>query len=358
VSDRTVDSDYMRFAKRETGARFNIASSGVADADLADIGVDLGGLTLHARGAEYGYAPLSQAIADRFGLDPACVVIPGGGCSFANHLAMAALLAPGDEVVVEAPTYPLMVSTLEFLGARVRRFHRRAEARWRLDPDALVITPATRLVVLTDLHNPTGAPAAEDDLAAVIAAAERVGARVLIDEVYRELTFADGQPSTAFAADRPVVVTSSLTKAYGLSGLRCGWILAAPPLAERMNALNDLFGVQPPHLMDQLAVAALRRLDTLAARARALIEANRASYLAVLGDHSALEAALFEPSTTVFPRVVGGGDALHARLRGRFETALVPGRFFGAPDHVRIGLGGDPAATREGLARVAEALAD
>ena len=355
---RVLHSDYMQFAKLKVEARYNLASSGVLNCSLADIGCDPAALALHGVNM-YGFVPLVERVAARFGVDADCVVMPGGGCSFANHLAYAAMLAPGDEVLVEQPTYELMTSTLGFLGARVTRFARRAEAGWRLDPDAVAaaITPATRLVVLTNLHNPTGALAEDAVVAAVAAAAARVGAFVHVDEVYRELLFAPGEARTSFREDGNIVVTSSLTKAYGLSGLRCGWILAPAALARRMRELNDLFGVQPPHIAECLAVAAFDRIDALRARGRAIVAANRAAYREILGGHEALEQRVFDQGTTVFPRLVtGDGDGLFEVLSGRFETSLVPGRFFGAPAHVRIGLGGEVGASRVGYERVRAAL--
>jgi aspartate/methionine/tyrosine aminotransferase len=285
--------------------------------------------------------------------------MPGGGCSFANHLALAALVAPGDEVVIEAPTYELIASTLGYLQASLSTFERRPDEDWRLDPDRVAdaITPKTRLVVLTNLHNPSSALADDATIAAIAAAADRVGAMVFIDEVYRELMFRDGATRTAYREGGNIVVSSSLTKAYGVSGLRCGWILAPPPLARRMSRLHDLYGVQPPHVAERLGVVAFDRLETLRARANALVDANRAAYRAVLGSHPKLDQTLFDHGTTVFPRLVeGDGDALFARLTTGFETSLGPGRYFGRPNHIRIGLGGDPETTRIGLERVAEAL--
>lgn len=356
---RTLQSSYMRFAKRETAAPYNLAMSGIADCALSDLEFGPEDLALHGSNA-YGYAPLIERIAGRFEAPTDCVVAPGGGCSFANHLALSALISPGDEVLVEDPTYELLVSTLACLGAQVRTFERRRSQDWRLDPDEIgaSLSRRTRLVVLTNLHNPSGAMASEDEVRAAAAAASSVGARVLVDEVYLELTFADGKPRTAFRPDENIVVTSSLTKAYGLSGLRCGWVLAPPELAERMRRLNDLFGVHAPHMAEQLAVQAFDRLGAFRARADALLSANLAAYREILGEHPALEQAIFDRGTTVFPRLrVGDGDTLFQRLMANSETSLVPGRFFGLCDHVRIGLGGDPAATREGLTRVAEALA-
>ena len=354
---RTLQSDYMAFAKLKTGARYNLASSGVADCALDDLGATLDDLALHGPNA-YGYAPLVERIAGRFGVDPACVVT-AQGCSFANHLAMAAIVSPGDEVLVEDPTYALLLSILDYLQADIRRFERRPEAGWALDAETVAagLNPGTRLVVLTNLHNPTGALADDATIGAVAQAAAKVGALVLVDEVYREQMFRDGNAHTSFRADGNIVVTSSLTKAYGLSGLRCGWIFAPEVLAERMRRLNDLYAATPVHLAERLGVVAFDRLDALRARAGALIDANRAAYGEILGRHPRLDQAPIDQGTTMFPRLVGeDGDALHERLITRYETSLVPGRFFGRPDHVRIGLGGDPAMTRTGLERVAEAL--
>jgi len=355
---RTLQSAYMNFAKLETHSRYNLATSGIADAALCDLDVTIDDLELHGEN-RYGYGPLMDKIGERFGVDPACVVAAGGGASFANHLAMAAILSPGDEVLTEDPTYELLLSTLAYLQADVRPLPRRLENRWALDVDEVAarLTPRTRLVVLTNLHNPSSALESEAAIHAVAAAADKVGARVLVDEVYLELMFRDGVARTAFAPDNNVIVTSSLTKAYGLSGIRCGWVLAPAPRAQQMRRLNDLYGVHPPHLSERLSVVALDRLAGVRARANAFVDANRAAYRQILGGHPKLDQVVFDQGTTVFARLHGeDGDAFFQRLTSRFETSVVPGRFFGCPRFIRIGLGGDVAMTRVGLQRIAEAL--
>jgi aspartate/methionine/tyrosine aminotransferase len=355
---RNLRSDYMNFAKLGTAARYGLASSGVADCTLADIAASMDDLALHGP-STYGYGPLMDAIAARFQVPPACVVMPGGGCSFANHLAMAAIIAPGDAVLIEDPTYELLISALGYFQADIARFARRPEDGWALDAAAVAerLTPRTRLVVLTNLHNPSSALADIATVRAIAAEAAKVGALVLADEVYLELMFRDGEARTAFTSEGNIVVTSSLTKAYGLSGLRCGWILAPPGLAERMRRLNDLFGVAPPHIAERLTVVALGRLAALRDRANALLDANRGAYREILGGHPGLDQVVFDQGTTVFPRLLeGDGDTLLGRLKAQFETSVVPGRFFGRPDHIRVGLGGDIATTRVGLERLAVAL--
>jgi aspartate/methionine/tyrosine aminotransferase len=354
---RVVQSDYMHFAKLKTRATYNLASSGVADCSLAELGATMTDFELHGDNA-YGYPPLSERIASRFGIDAACVVT-AAGCSFANHLAMAALISPGDEVLVEDPTYELLLATLGYLQARIEKFERRPAEGWSLNANVIAarITPRTRLVVLTNLHNPSGALASDATIAAIAHKAAKVGAIVLVDEVYRELMFRNGHAETSFNPNNNIIVTSSLTKAYGLSGLRCGWVLAPTAVAERMRRLNDLFAVLPPHLSERLSVVAFDRLPALRARANTMIDTNRAAYIEILGSHPGLDQVVFDHGTTVFPRLIhADADQLFDLLVTKFDTSVVPGRFFGRPDHIRIGLGADPAMTRAGLERLRKAL--
>ena len=235
IPPRHRHSDYMRFAKLDTTARFGLASSGVADCALADLALTMDDLALHGSNS-YGYMPLLDAIASRFGVATDHVVT-AAGASFANHLALAAVIEPGDEVLIESPTYELLEAALAYFQADVRRFGREPGALWAIDAEAVAaaITPRTRLVMLTNLHNPTGALTDMATIEAIARAADAVGAWVLIDEVYLELMFRDGNARTAFRPEGNIIVTSSLTKAYGLSGLRCGWILAPEAMAGRMR---------------------------------------------------------------------------------------------------------------------------
>jgi aspartate/methionine/tyrosine aminotransferase len=358
MTGHTMQSAYMHFAKFGTGATYNLASSGVANAELADFGLKLDDLALNGVNTS-GYRPLMQKVADRFGVSLDSVVMPGGGCSFANHLAFAAMLNPGDEVLVEDPTYELLTSTLGYLRAEIRTFERSPAEAWALDPVRVVaaFTPRTKLVVLTNLHNPSSALTPIADIHAIADAADRIGAWVFVDEVYLELLATAGHAPTAFREGGNIVVTSSLTKAYGVSGLRCGWILAEPALAERMKRLNDLFGVHPPHMAECASMVAFDRLPVLRERAQAILAANRAAYRELLGAHPKLDQIVFDQGTTVFPRLTGGDvGALFARMTTEHDTNFGPGHFFARPDRLRIGLGGDQARSRIAMERLAEAL--
>jgi aspartate/methionine/tyrosine aminotransferase len=353
-----IRSPYMEWAKTRSHARFNLATSGLASVPLSQLPVRLEDLELSAPGG-YGYEPLQARLAKRAGV-PADCVVAATGTSMANHLAMAAVVEPGDEVLIEHPTYELLVTLAEYLGARVRRFPRRFEDGFRVDPRevARAITPRTRLVVLTNLHNPSGVRTGDATLAEVGELVRHAGARVLVDEVYLEALF-DPAVRSAFHLGEHFLVTSSLTKGFGLSGLRCGWILASPELAARMWRLNDLFGVIPAYIAEQLSVVALDHLDEIAAYAKVLLETNHRCLHQFLDSRKDLAAVRPEAGTIVFPRVLSGAaDRLCALLREKYETSVVPGKFFEMPEHFRLGIGGDPEMTRGGLDRLASALDD
>jgi aspartate/methionine/tyrosine aminotransferase len=347
---------YLEFVKRSQPARFNLATSGVLGLPLADLPVSLSDLELNGP-VGYGYAPLLERLGRLHGVSPDRVVT-AGGTGMANALAMGVLLQPGDEVLVEEPAYEPLRHLPERFGARVRRFVRRSEDRYQVNPDEVArkLTARTRLIVLTNLHNPTGAFTDLPTLQAVGRHAARVGARVLVDEVYLDATFDDRRRSACHLGP-PFVVTSSLTKVYGLGGLRCGWCLADPDLAARMWRLNDLFENNLAHVAELISVVALDHLPRLAARARTLIAANRAALQAALGGRDDVDWHFPPIGTTAFPRLQGGGALQFCvRLRARHETVATPGDFFERPDCVRLGLGGDPAATQGGLERLVAAL--
>ena len=351
-------SEYMEWAKTRSAARFNLASSGVEAFPLAELGARIEDLEISGP-SDYGYAPLQERLARKAGVDPDRV-LHATGTSMANLLVLAAAASAGDEVLVEEPTYSLLVDAARWLRLDVRRFPRRAEEGFRLDPRAVekALSPRTKLVVLTNLHNPSGAFIPAEDLRAVGALARSVSARVLVDEVYLEALAVLGRRATSAAQLGPeFVVTSSLTKAYGLSGLRCGWAVADPDLVRRMWRLNDLFGVIPAHPAERLSVLALERLDRPAERARRVLEVNASAANAFLAGRRDLHCPKVDGGMIAFPRLARGDvDVLCERLRGRYETTVVPGRFFGAPSHFRLSLGSAPATFAAGIENIGRAL--
>jgi aspartate/methionine/tyrosine aminotransferase len=356
---RVMNSAYMQWAKKRSGSRYNLATSGLRSVTLAGLRMTMDDLDPITRAGDYGYAPLQEALAAHCGVKPENVVT-AAGTSMANMLAMAAMIEPGDEVLVEHPAYELLLAALGYLQADIRRFSRRAETGFALDAAEieLAITPRTRLIAITNLHNPSSAFATEHQLRAVGALARSVGARVLVDEVYLDAVF-QLAPRSAVHLGPEFVTTSSLTKVYGLSGLRCGWILAEPELARRIWLLDDLFDVNMAHPAERLSVAVFRNFERVREQARALLDRNRVLLNQFLSGRKDLEVRPLEFGTTVFPRLLTGSvDRFCELFRDKYDGTVVPGSFFEMPEHFRIGIGGETEAMRESLERLGAALDD
>jgi aspartate/methionine/tyrosine aminotransferase len=347
----------MEWAKLHSTAKFNLATSGVASFPLSELGVTIDQLEINGPSI-YGYEPLLQAIALRYRVPQECIV-SAVGTSLANYLALAATTEPGDEILVEQPTYELILSTAKYLGLEIKRFPRRAESNFAIDPADVErnLTPRTRLIVICNLHNPSGALAPDATLREVGKLAAKVGARVLVDEVYREMLF-ESLPASAFHIDpERFIVTNSLTKAYGLSGLRCGWALASPELARRMFRINDLHGATFAHPAELLSVIALEKLPHISAQMKSLLDTNRQLLRDFLLKRDDLDYFWPEYGTIVFPRLKNGNaDSLCQLLRHDFETSVVPGSYFESPDRFRVGVGTLTESVREALAQLERGL--
>ncbi len=355
--NETKHSVYMTWAKRHAAARYNLANSGILWCEPADLPLRPGEIPLNGPNVE-GFVPLKEAIAAKYGVGVDQVVL-AQGTSFANFLSCSTLLELGDEALVEQPTYEPLLALIRYLGAKVKRFPRTLENGYRIDPDEVVrlVTSRTRLIVITSPHNPSGVVAEPAALSRIAGIAGEAGAWVLLDEVYRDILFEDAPPSAVHLGPR-FIATSSLTKSYGLGGLRCGWALCEPDLAERMRRLNDLMGAVGPIPAEAMGAAAFRALPALEARTRNLMEPNTRLAHAFLRDHADLLECVVPPrAMTVFPRLrhAETSDLLHDRLRKR-ETSIVPGRFFESPRHFRLGFAVGTADVAEGLRRLSETL--
>ena len=347
---------YMEWAKHRSAAAIDMAGSNLLACTLEDLPGARDTVDLSGESPD-GYPPLLDAIAARYGLGSEHVAT-AGGCSGANFLAMAALIETGDDVLVESPGYDPLPAAASMLGARVVRFDRRFEEAYALDPGRILaaLTPRTRLVVISNPHNPSGVVSSREELAELGRLAERRGVLVLVDEVYLDVVRAEGPPPAATLSPA-FVSTNSLTKAYGLSSLRCGWTLATREITERIRRARDVVDVSGPIPAERLAALAFRNLTVLAERARQIVERNMALFEPFLASRPEIESV---PSriTIAFPRFRDGRDAepFVRRLFVERGVAVVPGAFFDSLSHFRIALGGAPDSVHEGLAAIAALL--
>ena len=301
-----------------------------------------------------------ELVADVYDVTPEQVLATAGG-THANVLTfLAALDGTGRGVLVERPGYEPLRATPTALGAEVRRFERPAADDYRLDPKAVTaaIGSDTALVVVTNRHNPSGRLVNRETLAAVAGAVADRGARLLVDEVYAP--FGDRQGARAFggptAAGLPgAVVTSSLTKFYGLGGLRVGWAIADEAMVERLRtALRHVPAVADPSL--ELGRTAVAAAEQLSSRARSRIVANADRLRSFVKDRADLSGSVYDGVSFGFLRHArADGDAV-AEAAWEHGVLVVPGRFFDDESRFRVSLAGEPTAMADGLAALGRAL--
>jgi aspartate/methionine/tyrosine aminotransferase len=360
MTDKT-HSEYLAWVKTRKHGRYNLAGSGILPYTMSELGPRIEEIELseaRARQGEasenapslYGYSPLQAAIAAHCGVPEHCVVA-ASGTSMANFLALAALIEPGDEVLVEEPVYDPLLAAVRFFGGSIRRLKREPAANFQLPDLENAISSKTKLIILTNLHNPTSAAVSEAALRHYGEVARSVDARVLVDEVYLECMYEKFSSAARYGGE--FVVTGSLTKAYGLGGLRCGWVVADPILVQRMWRIKDLIDPGSPHPLELLSVIAFRKLGQIGERAKTLLERNRMLVRKFLSNCDRLECALPDFGTCIFPRFKGGdAEQFVKTLHERYDTDVVPGRFFEMPDHFRLGIGGDTETLAAGLERL------
>lgn len=357
-----VSAPYMRWAKTRPRVTYDLASSGLKAVTTKELLGDTAAKNAFELSGpnDEGFVPLREAIGRRYGLDADCVTI-ASGASGANFLTCLALLQPGDDALIETPAYDPLIAAAQIAGARVVHFERSWNKGYALDPYVIhtVLTPKTKLIVLSNAHNPSGAMASRDVVEEVGVMADAVGALVLVDEVYAEAQRDDSAPPTPAARfGDSFVTTSSLTKAYGLAGLRCGWVLASPGLSRRIREMRDVVDGSGAFVAERLAVTAFEQIDRLRTRAKGILSENLAMVRAMAQAHPRLEWLEPMAGTTAFPRVrdVADTTALVDLLIRDYDTIVVPGRFFQAPGHVRISFGGQSEMVREALERFGRAL--
>ncbi len=345
----------------------DIGSSGVADYSLAELRAvlevepgELDAVVFHDS-RTLGGDDVRAALARRWTGGDAERVMVTHGSTEANFLLMHALLSPGDEVVALDPIYPQLRAVAESAGCRLLPWPLRADRGWSPDLDALesLVGPRTRMVIVNFPHNPTGATLTPEGQEALLARCARFGAYLVWDAAFADLTYdAPPLPDPAARYGRAVTM-GTLSKAYGLPGLRVGWCLAAPAVLGRMAHLRDYLTLHLSPLVEFLAARVIDRADRILAEKRALARRNHARVAAWIGEQGgAVEWTPPAGGVCGFPRFgeVGDVEAFCHRLAREHRVLLVPGTCFGVPGHARLGFGGPAPALDDGLARLSDAL--
>lgn len=333
--------EYMAWSKRVApGAGFPMHVSG-----LSAPGLDLAQTTPAWCDWTGPVGPVRAAFVSRQTARlrmPEAAMVVVGGASEAIFVAMAPFVERDLPVIVEDPAYRAMERVAQFLGGAPLRWERTEADRWQPDPerlDALLATSGARLVAITDPHNPTGVAIDAERRAAIIAAVERHGAVLVVDELFAPFRGGEQPPAWAAASER-VLSLGSLTKGWGLASLRTGWVMGPPALVARCNQVFDLLDVNPPTGTLALALRALDDADARDARARAASTHARATFAAEAWGPASM--VLPDSGIIGFLRLPAGwtSDVAAETLRGRDSVQVVPGHFFGSDHHLRVGIPG------------------
>ena len=305
-----------------------------------------------------GSLELRQRIAALYpGANVDNVLVTCGGAE-ANFLCVWSRVEEGDEMVVMQPNYGQVAGLAESFGAIVKPWWLQEDARWQGDPDELaqLVTPKTKLIAVCNPNNPTGAVMSADAMQSVVDAASRVGAWILADEIYAGAEMHGPSTPTFWGRYDRVLCTSSLSKAYGLPGLRTGWVIASAQTANELWGYHDYTTIGPSVVNERLASLALateKRTEILD-RTRRIIRGNYpplADWIARHG-YRHIPPAAGAIAWFSFP------DSFNLAKRAREEKSvlLCPGEQFDRPGYLRIGFGGHTGELLQALGRIEELL--
>jgi len=349
---------------------FDLSESGVRPVTLREMvkyGFDLDALM----DAPLGYSQSNGTIELR---ERIAAMYPGStinhvevtnGTSEANYILALTLIRAGDSVALQVPNYLQLWGVPRSLGATVERFQlERVDGVWDIDWDSFerAVTPKTRFVYITNPNNPTGAVLSREAMERIVERIEAVGAYLIADEVYQGAEI-EGERSPSFwgMSDR-VIVTSGLSKAYGIPGVRIGWMVGPPELIASCWTQHDYITICPNKISDHIArVAVSADVRTqLYARTRSVLRENLPTleaWAAEMGDF--FEYTPPQAGAIVFMKYNSDAKSIPMceRILKEQSTLIVPGLHFGLESYIRVWLGSKPEYLRDGLARLRAGLA-
>jgi aspartate/methionine/tyrosine aminotransferase len=346
----------------ENRVRYNLSESGVHPLSIHELLELAGAAVAPLLGVRLGYSQsngtdrLRERIAGLYRDVTLDQILVTTGSAEANFLICWRLLERGDKVAMMLPNYLQTWGLAQNLGAEVRGFTLHAEAGW--EPVAAevrrAIAPGTKLVVVTNPHNPTGHVLSDEMRRLIVDRAAEIGAWLLADEVYQGAE-RDGRTTPSFwGSYERVIAVNGLSKAYGLPGLRIGWIVAPPAFSAEAWARHDYTTIGPAGASDHLASVALepRVREQLLERTRRILRSNYPvleQWLRGFGDTFTWQAPQAGAICLVKYRHSISALELVEQVRAKHDVLLVPGDHFGLPQHIRFGFGEELQHFQEAL---------
>ena len=343
--------------------RFNLSESSVRDRSLADLGVELGDMVLFY-GDHVGHPGLRELIAATSGGADADEVLVTAGAAAALFIVATTLLGRGDHLVVVRPNYATNIETPRAIEADVSYLDLSFDQGFAIDVERLaaLVTPRTRYVSVTLPHNPTGRLISEAELQRLVEVVERAGCRLLVDETYREMTFGTPLPTAAALSPRAISV-SSLSKTYGIPGIRTGWLVCRDAgLMKTFLAAKEQIGICGSVVDEAIAFAALERRDAFLPGNRRRIDEALGTVRAWMAGEELMEWVEPQGGVVCFPRIKPEAavdiDEFYRVLNDEQGTYVGPGHWFEqSRRHMRVGFGWPtPGELRGGLQAISTSL--
>lgn len=362
------DLEYFQ-SQFERTVEYNLADSSVKCAAVSDLlhGEDpapLLELPLYYPEVN-GTGLLRERIAALYPDASANHVLVTVGAAQANWMVSAALLAPGDEVIVVSPGYRQVWGLARNLGCRVQEAQLRPENGWRLDLDELerLATPQTRLISIVNPNNPTGSILSGEEMQRVVELCRRTGAWLHADEVYRGTELAREETPSFWGMYEKAVCVNSFSKAYGLAGLRTGWVVAAPEIIEELWRRHEyavIAAAGPSMKLAEIALKPEKRTMLLERQKKLSRDGHALLEQWVGGQEGRFSVSPAVATSIAFVRYHLDVPSVEManRIREKASVLVAPGAYLGTEHHLRITVGYEPARVRAALERIGAVAAD
>ncbi|UCH90203.1 MAG: aminotransferase class I/II-fold pyridoxal phosphate-dependent enzyme [Thermoplasmata archaeon] len=352
--------EYFEWVKNNyPKTKYNLAISGVfppGNKTISEITPDISDWHSLPIGFD-GDQQLLKLLSERYQI-PQENILTASGASKANFLAMAAIIEPGDTVIVESPNYEPLVRIPQMLGAKVQFIERLPSNNYEVDLEAIneLMTKNVSLITITNLHNPSGVVMSKKELKALCELVEDNNCHLLSDEVYREFVFDKPPPQAAELSER-AITTNSLTKVYGLGNLRAGWIMANTKLINKCRKIKFHTSVITSPVTEKLAYHALLNIDKLIAHSRSVLKKNTPIIKKWIKKQDYFDVKIPKHAAYCFPKFFNiNVTELSEMLSNYYETLIVPGKFFGTAEFARIGYGVPTEVLQTGLENIENAV--
>lgn len=350
--------DYLEWARTHMGrVKVDLAKSNIKGLSKDDLGLTIDQVQISAP-TDDGVVELRELLAKRYGL-PASQILVTSGATQAIFLAAAAIVDEGDKVLLESPNYEPLYRSLEERGAEIAMLERRFERGWQIELEELerLASRSTRAVVLTNSHNPSGAGTSPEKMGQIGQIARGYGATVVVSEVYLDNAFAPGQKPAASLGPNLVSI-GSLSKVYGLGGLRIGWMAGPEAVIRKARLVLDYIECDLPAPSESIALAALRRGPELVLRCQQIALRNFkiiGEWIEKRGDLQWVRPDGGTVCMIKLPHTIDA-QALAGLLQEKFGTLVVPGDFFYVRGFIRVSAGTDEDVLRQGLRNIGKAI--